>query len=68
MTSLALMITTVLCYSATSGIVVADCGKACRVDMGNVGSLTVGNSGSLYSFEASAHGSLDSGEFPGALF
>ena len=31
------MITTVLCYSATSGIAVADCGKPCRVDMGNVG-------------------------------
>ena len=28
------MITTVLCYSATP---VADCGKPCRVDMGNVG-------------------------------
>ena len=27
----------VLCYSATSGIAVADCGKPCRVDMGNVG-------------------------------
>ena len=36
-TSLALMITTVLCYSATSGIAVADCGKPSRVDMGNVG-------------------------------
>ena len=36
-TSLALMITTVLCYSATSGSSVADCGKPCRVDMGNVG-------------------------------
>ena len=34
---LALMITTVLCYSATSGSSVADCGKPCRVDMGNVG-------------------------------
>ena len=31
------MITTVLCYSATSGSSVADCGKPCRVDMGNVG-------------------------------
>ena len=31
------MITTVLCYSTTSGITVADCGKPCRVDMGNVG-------------------------------
>ena len=31
------MITTVLCYSATSGIAVADCGKPSRVDMGNVG-------------------------------
>ncbi len=31
------MITTVLCYSATSGIAVADYGKPCRVDMGNVG-------------------------------
>ena len=36
-TSLALMIPTVLCYSATSGSSVADCGKPCRVDMGNVG-------------------------------
>ena len=36
-TSLALMRTTVLCYSATSGSAVADCGKPCRVDMGNVG-------------------------------
>ena len=35
------MITTVLCYSATSGIVVADCGKPCRVDMGNVGSMDI---------------------------
>ena len=33
------MITTVLCYSATSGSSVADCGKPCRVDMGNVGLL-----------------------------
>ena len=31
------MITTVLCYSATSGSSVADYGKPCRVDMGNVG-------------------------------
>ena len=31
------MITTVLCYSTTSGIAVADYGKPCRVDMGNVG-------------------------------
>ena len=31
------MITTTLCYSATSGSVVADCGKPCRLDMGNVG-------------------------------
>ena len=31
------MITTVLCYSATSGSSIADCGKPCRVDMGNVG-------------------------------
>ena len=31
------MITTVLCYSATSGSSVADCGKPCRLDMGNVG-------------------------------
>ena len=31
------MITTVLCYSATSGSFVADCGKPCRLDMGNVG-------------------------------
>ena len=31
------MITTVFCYSATLGIAVADCGKPCRVDMGNVG-------------------------------
>ena len=31
------MITTVLCYSATSGSDVADYGKPCRVDMGNVG-------------------------------
>ena len=36
-TSLALMITIVLCYAATSGIAVADYGKPCRVDMGNVG-------------------------------
>ena len=36
-TSLALMITTVLCYSATSGSSVADYGKPCRVDMGHVG-------------------------------
>ena len=36
-TSLALMITTVLCYSATSGSYVADYGTPCRVDMGNVG-------------------------------
>ena len=36
-TSLALMITTVLCYSATSGSSVADYGKPCRVDMGNPG-------------------------------
>ena len=36
-TSLALIITTVLYYSPTSGIAVADCGKPCRVDMGNVG-------------------------------
>ena len=38
------MITIVLCYAATSGIAVADYGKPCRVDMGNVGgyiSLTV---------------------------
>ena len=31
------MITTVLCYSATSGSSVADYGKPSRVDMGNVG-------------------------------
>ena len=31
------MITTVLCYAATSGSSVADYGKPCRVDMGNVG-------------------------------
>ena len=31
------MITTVLCYSAASGSSVADCGKPCRVNMGNVG-------------------------------
>ena len=31
------MRTTVLCYSATSGSPVADYGKPCRVDMGNVG-------------------------------
>ena len=31
------MISTVLCYSTTSGIAVADYGKPCRVDMGNVG-------------------------------
>ena len=36
-TSLALMITATLCYSATSGSSVADYGKPCRVDMGNVG-------------------------------
>ena len=30
------MITIVLCYAAT-GIAVADYGKPCRVDMGNVG-------------------------------
>ena len=36
-TSLALMITTMLCYSATLGSSVADYGKPCRVDMGNVG-------------------------------
>ena len=33
------MITTVLCYSATSGSFVADYGKPCRIDMGNVGSV-----------------------------
>ncbi len=33
------MITTVLCYAATSGSSVADYGKPCRVDMGNVGLL-----------------------------
>ena len=32
------MITTTLCYSATLGSSVADYGKPCRVDMGNVGS------------------------------
>ena len=32
------MITTTLCYSATSGSSVADYGKPNRVDMGNVGS------------------------------
>ncbi len=37
------MITTVLCYSATSGIAVADYGKPCRVDMGNVGLISEGN-------------------------
>ena len=31
------MISIMLCYSATSGSSVADCGKPCRVDMGNVG-------------------------------
>ena len=31
------MITTTLCYSATLGSSVADYGKPCRVDMGNVG-------------------------------
>ena len=36
-TSLALMITTVLCYSATSGSDVAVYDTPCRVDMGNVG-------------------------------
>ena len=36
------MITTVLCYSATSGSFVADCGKPCRLDMGNVGLDIVG--------------------------
>ena len=35
-TSLALMISITICYSATSGSSVADCGKPCRVDMGNV--------------------------------
>ncbi len=34
------MITTVLCYAATSGSSVADYGKPCRVDMGNVGSIS----------------------------
>ena len=37
MTSLALMINTTLCYSATSGSSVADYDKLRRVDMGNVG-------------------------------
>ena len=36
-TSLALMITTVLCYSATLGSHIADYGTLCRVEMGNVG-------------------------------
>ena len=31
------MISTVLCYSATSGSFVAEYGTSCRVDMGNVG-------------------------------
>ena len=37
------MITTVLCYSTTSGIAVADYGKPSRVDMGNVGVYAVGS-------------------------
>ena len=37
MTSLALMMSTTLCYSATSDAYVADYGTLCRVDMGNVG-------------------------------
>ena len=36
-TSLALMITAMLCYSATSSSSVAEYGTPCRVDMGNVG-------------------------------
>ena len=35
------MITTVLCYSATSGSSVTDYGMPCWVDMGNVGSNTL---------------------------
>ena len=31
------MISTTLCYSATSGSSVADYGTSCMVDMGNVG-------------------------------
>ena len=34
------MITTVLCYSATLGSSVADCGQPCKVDMGNVGLMS----------------------------
>ena len=37
MTSLALMITAMIRYSATTVAYVADYGKPCRVDMGNVG-------------------------------
>ena len=37
MTSLALMMSTTLCYSTTSGSSIADYGTPCRVDMGNVG-------------------------------
>ena len=36
-TGLALMITAMLCYSATSSSSVAEYGTPCRVDMGNVG-------------------------------
>ena len=51
------MITTVLCYSATSGIAVADCGKPCRVDMGNVGQnvLRQASSGTAAARERSGH-------------
>ena len=41
-TSLAFMITTVLCYSATLGANVTDYGTPFRVDMGNVGYHIVG--------------------------
>ena len=41
-TSLALMITDMLCYSATADAYVADYGTVCRVDMGNVGILKSG--------------------------
>ncbi len=42
------MITTVLCYSAILGSSVADYGKPCRVDMGNVGLFGDGAGGITY--------------------
>ncbi len=53
-TSLALMITTTLCYSATLGSSIADYGKPRRVDMGNVGkhisAVLFANSGTISKF------------------